>query len=607
MKKILGLLFILAISLGIVACNGNNGEGGATASFSGVTDVSIDFGSEFDPLAGVTATDSKSGAIDKSKITVVHQVNTSSPGTYTVTYKVKGSDGVEVIAIREVTVRPQEGVTASFAGVTNATIAFGTAFDPLAGVTATDSETGEFDESAITIVGAVNSNIAGTYTLTYKVTGSDGIEVTASRTITVSPESSNGGPPIEIVIAHGDKKEIDPFDPLYSGTEQNQRQQLQLDVEERYNVNVTYKNYHASAAWGPSRVNAIIQGSVAGEPLADILWITSDWIQALAIGDAIVPVDQYLHTSGVNIHQDFRKVGSYNDLVYAFSSGNLTVDVGLFYNADLIAALGAPNPSEMFLAGNWTWSSFETWATNIQTQLSGQEQEGYAIGGVPVLYAESMIPLNGGKLINGDTGRVAFNQAPALATLDFLSDLWTKGLFEPAGAYDAGSALWMAGRVAIHPGSLWFVNADNRWGNISFELGYVPYPRSDTYNGQYASPISGVAVYSIASGMTPEREALVFEVWNELQLWKTEEELRDDFEITLMTRFDKEVYVEAYMAIYDKVYYELIGAVGISHYGENGWRTNAGAGIREGTARTNVDSIAPIYQAALTEFLNPSN
>ncbi|MCK9235437.1 MAG: hypothetical protein M0P09_03865, partial [Acholeplasmataceae bacterium] len=236
-----------------------------------------------------------------------------------------------------------------------------------------------------------------------------------------------------------------------------------------------------------------------------------------------------------------------------------------------------------------------------------QEQEGYAIGGVPVLYAESMIPLNGGKLINGDTGRVAFNQAPALATLDFLSDLWTKGLFEPAGAYDAGSALWMAGRVAIHPGSLWFVNADNRWGNISFELGYVPYPRSDTYSGQYASPISGVAVYSIASGMTPEREALVFKVWNELQLWKTEEELRDDFEITLMTRFDKDVYVEAYMAIYDKVYYELIGAIGISHYGENGWRTNAGLGIREGTARTNVDSIAPIYQAALNEFLNPSN
>ena len=96
----------------------------------------------------------------------------------------------------------------------------------------------------------------------------------------------------------------------------------------------------------------------------------------------------------------------------------------------------------------------------------------------------------------------------------------------------------------------------------------------------------------------------MFQVWNELQLWKSEQELQDEFELTLLTKFDDELYVEAYLDIYDKIYLELINAIGIGAYGENGWRSNINAGIREGTARTNMDRIKPIYEAALEEYLN---
>jgi len=509
----------------------------------------------------------------------------------------------------------ETGNTASIIGVAPITITVGDPFDPLSGITATDTVDGNITAD-IQVSGAYNINSAGTYTLTYKVTGSDGKEVTVTRVVTVLTEAGcpanqekvNGIcvpiPPETIVIMHGAPYEVDPFHPDFSGTEQLERQQIQNEVEQRLNVDIEYRAYPANAPWGPDRVTAIIQSSVAGDHLADIYWSVSDWIQSLAKGDAIIPIDQYLATTGQNIHESYLEIGSYQEQTYGFGADKLTVDVGLYYNAELVASLGVDNPTDLFLSGQWTWSKFDQWATQVQTALSAQADDMFALGGMLSSYAESMIPLNGGSLINATTKRVAFAQNPALETYAFLNALYTKGLFELAPAYDAGSPLWQAGKVAMHPGNLWFVNADNRWGGLAFELGFVPYPKSDSFVGDYISPVSGVAIYHIASGMTPERQALVFRVWNELQIWQTEAEMAASFELSLMTKFDQDEYVEAYLAIYDKVYLDLINAIGIGAYSENGWRRNVNLAVREGTARTVMDQIKPIYDAALEAYLN---
>jgi maltose-binding protein MalE len=490
--------------------------------------------------------------------------------------------------------------SATINGASDKNIALGSSFDEMTGVTAEDSETGDIT-SSITVSGSVDVNTVGSYTLTYKVTGSDGVEVVVERKITVT----NDVEPEEIVIMHGAPYEVDPFHDDYKGTQQLEKQQRQEEVEALYNVKITYKAFPANAPWGPDRVTAIVNASVAGDPLADIYWTTSDWTQQLADKNAIVPIDDYLDTTGENIDEDFLSVGLYKEQHYAFGPEKLTVDLGLYYNADLVSNLGVENPTEMYLEGRWNWTNFENWATQVQTALTTQGDDLYALGGALSAYAESMVPLNGGSLINATTGRVAFNQNPALETYTFLSDLYGQGLFEPDGQYDAGSPLWQTGKVAMHPGSLWFVKADNRWGGLAFELGYVPYPVADDFSSEdYVSPVSGVATYNIASGMTDEREALVFEVWNALQLWKTDEEFEDEFEVSLLTKFDDEIYVEAYLEIYDQVYLEIVNALGISAYSTNGWRSNINHGIKEGTARTLMDQIEPIYAAELEKYLN---
>jgi len=513
-----------------------------------------------------------------------------------------------------ITADPVDENAPTISGVTDVNLTIGDTFDQMSGVTASDDVDGDLTGS-ISVSGEYDLSSTGNYTLTYSVTDSNGNTTTETRSVVVVgldgcsiyQELVDGScvdlEPEVITIMHGAIHEIDPFHEAYSGTEQLQKQELQRAIEAELNVVINYEEYPPSAAWGPNRTSAIIQSSVSGEQLSDIYWITSDWVQQLVDNEAIVDITQYLNGHGSNIDDSYLEVGSYKGGNYGFEVGNVQISHGLYYNADLIDSLGVDNPSELYLAGNWNWTTFDLWATGVQTQLSAQGDDMFALGGMLSYYARNMIPLNGGSLINATTARVSFAQGPALETYDFLTNLYNKGVFELNPQYDAGSPEWMAGKVAMHPGSLWFVNASNRWGGLPFELGFVPYPSEDDFTGEYVSPVSGVAIMSVASGMTPEREELVFQVWNSIQLWKTNEELTEAFELTLLTKFDEDIYVEAYLEIYDKVYLDLINAIGIGAYTENGWTRNINGAIKDGTSRTIVDQIKPIYEAALEDYV----
>lgn len=504
----------------------------------------------------------------------------------------------------------------TFKGVDEVNVTVDTSFDVMSGVTASDKEDGDLTKD-ITTSGSVDITKIGAYTITYTVKDSDGNEAKVKRTVNVV--GLDGCPkfhdkidgvcvkqdPETITIMHGAVYEIDPFHEDFSGTDQLLRQQLQEEVEAEYNVIIEYKNYPSNAAWGPNRIEEINKANVAGQPMSDIYWVTSDWLQELVKGDSIAPVTKYLGEGnpGENIPSAYGDIGEYKGEVYGFEAYRPTVNGGLYYNADLVASLGVENPTELYLDGEWNWTKFETWATSVQTALDAQPDDMYALGGMLSYYAEHMIPLNGGSLINKSTGRVGFAQNAALETYSFISNLYSKGLYEPNPSYDAGSPEWQGGKVVMHPGDLWFVNSGARWGGLTFEIGYVPYPAADDYTGDYSQPITGVAVMTLASGMTPEREELVFTVWNALQIFETDEEAALSFEINLKTKFDKQMYVDAYMENYDKVYLDITHAIGIGAYGESGWTRNINAALKEGTARTVVDAIRPTYEDYLDDYL----
>lgn len=70
----------------------------------------------------------------------------------------------------------------------------GDSFDVMAGVTALDKEDGDLTDKIEVINNTVDTSKAGTYTVTYKVTDSNGASVTKTITITVKDKDKEEQP-----------------------------------------------------------------------------------------------------------------------------------------------------------------------------------------------------------------------------------------------------------------------------------------------------------------------------------------------------------------------------------------------------------------------------
>ncbi|OEE31243.1 chitinase [Vibrio genomosp. F10 str. ZF-129] len=155
----------------------------------GIDDARVAHQSYFDPMSDVTAMDDEDGDLTHH-ITVEGQVNTSSVGTYALTYLVEDSDGNQTSKVRSVDVYSSKPI---FKGVSDTSIQFGSEFDSLAGVSASDEEDGDLT-TRIEIYGDVETNRLGSQTLLYSVTDSANQSTTVERTIRVVDESSCAAP-----------------------------------------------------------------------------------------------------------------------------------------------------------------------------------------------------------------------------------------------------------------------------------------------------------------------------------------------------------------------------------------------------------------------------
>ncbi|WP_460423860.1 immunoglobulin-like domain-containing protein, partial [Paraclostridium sordellii] len=149
---------------------------------SGADNVSIKEGSPFNPMAGVTATDTEDGNITKD-IKVTGTVDTDKPGKYELTYIVTDKDGNSTTVKRTVIVNPKMVVINNIPVINaeNKTIKVGDKFNPMIGVTAIDKEDGNITKDIKVIEDTVNTSKPGTYRVVYEVTDSKG--ATSTKTI----------------------------------------------------------------------------------------------------------------------------------------------------------------------------------------------------------------------------------------------------------------------------------------------------------------------------------------------------------------------------------------------------------------------------------------
>ena len=171
----------------------------------------IKVGEKFNPMTGVTANDKEDGNITKDIKVIEDTVNTSKPGTYKVVYEVTDSKGATVTKTITVTVISNDKPVIS--GADNISIKEGTPFNPITGVTATDTEDGNITKD-IKVTGTVDTDKPGKYELIYTVTDKDGNTTTVKRIVTVN---SKGVVINSIPIIKAENKTIkvgDKFDPM---------------------------------------------------------------------------------------------------------------------------------------------------------------------------------------------------------------------------------------------------------------------------------------------------------------------------------------------------------------------------------------------------------
>ncbi|MBT8246026.1 MAG: DUF5011 domain-containing protein [Winogradskyella sp.] len=162
-------------------------------TLNGSSAITLDLGDTYTEQ-GATATDNVDGDLTSSIVTT-GTVNINVAGTYVVIYSVSDAAGNNASATRTVTVNPDTTAPViTLNGASTINLNVGDTYNEQ-GATATDNIDGNLTSSIVTI-GTVNTNVAGTYVVTYSV--SDAAENNASTTRTINVIADTVAPVITL-------------------------------------------------------------------------------------------------------------------------------------------------------------------------------------------------------------------------------------------------------------------------------------------------------------------------------------------------------------------------------------------------------------------------
>ena len=152
--------------------------------FHGVEDITIEKGTQFLPLNGVTVTDEEDGNINVSLVSVnTGGINVNVEGVYTLTYTVYDSDGNKTEVQRKVSVVLIDRVAPELYGVADINVTIGdTSFTALKNVSAVDGIDGPIE---VSYTGSFDIWNEGVYELHYAATDNAGNKAEALRKVTV--------------------------------------------------------------------------------------------------------------------------------------------------------------------------------------------------------------------------------------------------------------------------------------------------------------------------------------------------------------------------------------------------------------------------------------
>ncbi len=473
--------------------------------------------------------------------------------------------------------------------------------------------------------------------------------------------------------------EYDPFNVDYSGSQKNIKQKHQTLVEGAYNIVVKYSNWEDAAPWGPERVKYINKKYLA-EDFGDVyvVTITSQWIPTLVKGNSIAElydmntdegifkqlsydVDERLNNDnydddeieGYIQDETINQASSVKGKVYGYETGVARPDYFMYYNVNLVKECNLEDPAELWLKGEWTLSTFDSWIRNAQNVLSAKG--GYALD---MGFAESTIGFTastGNVLTKVKPPVLYINKADVTDNIAMLQEYYADGLYYGRGVQDVSPG-FAGGTTLLHHGDLWFMKNSERFNptKMSFVIGVVPYPTADgeggipvltndvdeaieISEGQYLTdasgsyiksvdmsnssfqvPFGGTGCYAVLNeenGKNNINSTVIMHILNDLHAGLgpdpnamvnlTAEESYRNF---LDTKFDRLIDIEVIMSCQGKTYFEIMELLsmtvgGGSHFGDGAWWPLAASIIKGSDSPvTAINEVLNKYKQAMRDL-----
>ena len=355
-------------------------------------------------------------------------------------------------------------------------------------------------------------------------------------------------------------------------------------IEEEFNVSFDY------IILPQGEVSPTLLASVmAGDSLADIWYLLGGQNFSAINGDLLHSASAFAPPTAdmLNAQRVMRPRNNLFGEIWNFSDTSPMVHgMGMGVNLDIINAIGAPNPVDLFNAGEWTWDAMREIMIMATKDTTGDGSiDQFGISGQPHNIMINLIAANDGHLVNPDTLTYAFGDPNTLEALEFIFDIFntynvwyydsTSG--NPMGDWGRNTFSYRDGRSALFTTATWMLQYDN----LPFEYAFVPYPLGPSSRNGF------VRMYGFSSGyaipVTTQNPQDVLRIMEEVFSWAIDEPelitmaaldyarpawLTDD-DVWRVIHVGDHVSTDIGMVIYG--YYWVLGT--FAHYFWNGYMT----------------------------------
>lgn len=383
-------------------------------------------------------------------------------------------------------------------------------------------------------------------------------------------------------------------------------------VEEAFNCKIEF----VQVDWDGAE-HRILASIIAGDPVGDLIYITNRWLPLLAGNGALLPLDDILteeyYASLPGSHKNMRELySSYQGKAYGISvngSYQRNMDIGSaqgwIYNRDLFVQAGLPTPNELQNEGRWNWETMKELAIALTQDIDGDGVvDIYGVGARldpwPI-EQEMAVYANGGGIIKFVDGKAVFamNDPEAIEAIEMWKELdQVHGCVMVGDKYDI-RAEFNQGKVAMFRLDLYALPDHAK--EVDFDYGWVFFPMGPRAT-DFVNPVWGMDMFVLpVSCQEPEAMAELVDML---------------FETTAKYR-DIDAYEDEYVEYFLPYVKDLDSLETIKQMLNKArlWDNVPGlanelnealvkATMGSGSAKSEMDAVAPVIQALLDEAYN---